>query len=143
MRTVTAHGRARHSVDATGVPASVAATSGLPPVLMPVFRRSLAILAAAILALLPALSASASTADDLEAAKQRVASARSAANDARAAAHDAEVKVQETEDHIAEVEQTISDLKTRAAALHDIVRKRALYAYTHAGNDIDVVVGTD
>ena len=110
---------------------------------MPVLRRSLTLVAAAILALLPVLSASASTADDLEAAKQRVAAARSAANDARAAAHDAEVKVQETEDHIAEVEQTISDLKTRAAALHEIARKRALYAYTHAGNDIDVVVDTD
>jgi murein DD-endopeptidase MepM/ murein hydrolase activator NlpD len=111
--------------------------------LMPALRRSLTIVVAVIVALLPVLSASASTADDLDAAKQRLAAARTAANDARSAAHDAEVKVQETEDHIAQVEQTISDLKARAATLHDIVRKRALYAYTHAGNDIDVVVGTD
>jgi murein DD-endopeptidase MepM/ murein hydrolase activator NlpD len=110
---------------------------------MPVFRRSLTIVVAALMALLPVLSASASTADDLEAAKQHLADARAAANNARAVAHDAEVKVQETEDHIAEVQQTISDLKVRAAALHDVVRKRALYAYTHAGNDVDSVIGTD
>ena len=110
---------------------------------MPVFRRSLAILAAAILALLPVLSASASTADDLDAAKQQLAAARSAATDARTAAYNAEVQVQQTEDHINDVEQTISDLKAQAASLHDIVRKRALYAYTHAGSDIDVIVSTD
>ena len=110
---------------------------------MPALRRSLVVAAAVILALLPVFSASASTADDLEAAKQRLATARTAANDARAASHDAEVQLQETEDHIAEVGQTISDLKQKAAALHDVVRKRALYAYTHAGNDIDVAVGTD
>ena len=88
-------------------------------------------------------SASAATADELEAAKQHLTSARAAASDARAAAHDAEEKVQATADHIAEVEQTITDLKERAASLHEIVRKRALYAYTHAGNDIDVVIGAD
>ncbi|MEX1009142.1 MAG: M23 family metallopeptidase [Acidimicrobiia bacterium] len=110
---------------------------------MPVFRRSLTLVVAATLALLPAFSAAASTADDLDAAKQRLAGARSAANDARAAAHNAEVKLEETESHIADLELVISDLKARAAALHDIVVKRAQYAYTHAGNDIDVVVGTD
>ena len=31
----------------------------------------------------------------------------------------------------------------RADELHDIVRKRALYAYTHAGNEVDSVIGTD
>lgn len=110
---------------------------------MPVLRRSLTIVVAAILALLPVLSASASTADDLDAAKQHLADAHTAANDARAASHDAEVKLQVTEDHITQVQATVSDLKARAASLHDIVKKRALYAYTHAGNDIDVVVGTD
>lgn len=110
---------------------------------MPVFRRSLTLVVAATLALLPAFSASASTADDLEAAKQQLTAARDAANAARQASYEAEVKLQETEDHIADLELTISDLKARAAALHDIVVKRAQYAYTHAGNDIDVVVGTD
>ena len=33
--------------------------------------------------------------------------------------------------------------RSAPASLHEIVRKRALYAYTHAGNDIDVVIGAD
>ena len=110
---------------------------------MPASRRSLTIVVAAVMAILPVLSASASTADDLEAAKQHLADARTAASDARAASHKAEVELQETEDHIEQIAQSISDLKLRADALHGIVRKRALYAYTHAGNEIDVVVGTD
>ena len=110
---------------------------------MPVFRRSLTLLVAATLALLPAFSASASTADDLNAAKVRLADARVAANKASAAAYNAEVKLGETEDHIAQLEATISDMRARAAALHDVVVKRAQYAYRHAGNDIDVVVVTD
>jgi murein DD-endopeptidase MepM/ murein hydrolase activator NlpD len=110
---------------------------------MPVFRRSLTLVVAATLALLPAFSASASTADDLAAAKQRLADARVAANDARAVAHDAEVRLEETQDHITELEAAISDLKAQAAGLHDTVVKRAQYAYRHAGNDIDVVIGTD
>jgi murein DD-endopeptidase MepM/ murein hydrolase activator NlpD len=110
---------------------------------MPALRRSLTFIVAALMALLPVLSASASTADDLEAAKQHLADARTAANDARTAAHEAEVKLLETEDHIAQLQQTISDLKVRADALRGIVRKRALYAYTHAGNEVDSVIGTD
>jgi murein DD-endopeptidase MepM/ murein hydrolase activator NlpD len=110
---------------------------------MPASRRSLTLVVAAALALLPAFSAAASTADDLATAKQRLADARVAANDARAVAYAAEVKLQETQDHIAELEVTISDLKARATSLHDTVVKRAQYAYRHAGNDIDVVVGTD
>ena len=111
---------------------------------MPALRRSLTVVVAALMALLPVLSASASTADDLDAAKQHLADARAAASDARAAAHDAEVKLQETEDHIAEVEQTHQRSQgARRPRCTTIVRKRALYAYTHAGNDIDVVIGTD
>jgi murein DD-endopeptidase MepM/ murein hydrolase activator NlpD len=109
---------------------------------MPVLRRSLTLVIAASVALLPALSASASTADDLATAKQQLATARAAANAARAALHDAEVELEQTQEHIAQLEATISDLKARAAALHDTVVKRAQYAYRHAGNDIDSVVGT-
>jgi murein DD-endopeptidase MepM/ murein hydrolase activator NlpD len=110
---------------------------------MPAFRRPLTLLFAAVLALLPAVTASASTADDLEAAKQRLAEARTAANEARAVAYQAEVDLEQTQDRIGEIEQTITDLKARAAELHDVVRKRALYAYTHASNNIDTVIGSE
>src|SRR5205823_953113 len=110
---------------------------------MRALRRSLTVLVAVVAVVVPALSASASTADDLEAAKQRLSGARAAANEARALEHDAEVRLDQTQGHIADLEQAITGLKSQAAALHDIVRKRALYAYTHAGNDLDVVIGTE
>jgi murein DD-endopeptidase MepM/ murein hydrolase activator NlpD len=110
---------------------------------MPALRRPLTLLFTAVLVLVPALAASASTADDLAAAQQRLAEARAAANDARAASYQAEVALEQTQDHIAQLEQTISDLKTRAAGLHDVVRKRALYAYTHASNTIDAVISSE
>src|SRR6266496_1622666 len=110
---------------------------------MPAFRRSLTVLVAVVAVVVPALSASGSTADDLEAAKQRLSGARAAANEARALEYDAEVRLAQTQDRIADLEQAIADLKGQAAGLHDIVRRRALYAYTHAGNDIDLIIGTE
>jgi len=110
---------------------------------MPALRRPLTLLFACVLALLPALTASASTADDLEAAEQRLTEARTAANEARALAYQAEVDLEQTEDRIGEIEQTITGLKARAAELRDVVRKRALYAYTHASNNIDTVIGSE
>jgi murein DD-endopeptidase MepM/ murein hydrolase activator NlpD len=92
---------------------------------------------------LPLHTASASTSDDLDAAKAKLAETRAAANLARADAHDAEEKLAETQDTIADLEARVSDLKEHQAQLIEIVRKRAVYAYTHAGNDLDVVIGTD
>ena len=111
---------------------------------MPALRRSLVVAAAVILALLPVFSASASTADDLEAAKQRLATAphRGKRRESRVARRRG-ATCRRHRITSRRSSQTISDLKEKAAALHDIVRKRALYAYTHAGNDIDVAVGTD
>jgi murein DD-endopeptidase MepM/ murein hydrolase activator NlpD len=146
-RGATATGRRRTPRRGSDVEAlvagSVTPTPGRRLLLMPVLRRLLTIVVAATVALLPAFSASASTADDLEAAKQKLATVREAANQARADAHDAEVELQQTEDRIAELELIIADLRQRAEALKEIVRKRALYAYTHAGDDIDVVIGAD
>jgi murein DD-endopeptidase MepM/ murein hydrolase activator NlpD len=110
---------------------------------MPAPRRTLTLLFAAALALLPALSASASTADELEAAKQHLVEARAAANEARAAAYQAEVDLEQTQDRIAEIEQSITELKARASELHGVVRKRALYAYTHASNNVDALIGSE
>ncbi len=95
------------------------------------------------MATVPLHSAFASTADDLDVAKQKLAETRDAANKARADAHAAEEELHMTEDHIADLEARIADLKERQVELIEIVRKRAVYAYTHAGNDIDVVIGTD
>jgi len=107
------------------------------------FRRTLTVLIAAIVVSLPALPSTASTADDLETAKENLVAARAAANDARAMAYQAEVRLEETQARITQLEATIADLKHQAAALESIVRRRAVYAYTHAGDDIDTFVSTN
>jgi len=96
-----------------------------------------------VVALLPALwatASSASTADDLSAARQQLQAARDAANEAVAAFTQAENKLAETEQRIADLQSRIDDLKAKAAQLQDIVRQRARYAYTHSGQDLDVLV---
>ena len=101
---------------------------------------------AVTMALLPALSATnadASTVDDLEAARQRLTTARTAANESVAAFTAAQNKLAETERRIAELEVSIKDLKAKAAVLKDVVRQRAVYAYTHQGQDLDLVVDAD
>ena len=114
---------------------------------MPAFTRLLALFVAALVAVtvatVPLHSALAATSDDLNVAKQKLAETRDAANKARADADAAEEELLQTENHIADLEASIADLKERQAELIEIVRKRAVYAYTHAGNDIDVVIGTD
>jgi murein DD-endopeptidase MepM/ murein hydrolase activator NlpD len=106
-------------------------------------RRPLLVAAVTLVAMLAALPATAATADDLQVAKHRLAAARDAAVDARSATYDAEEKLHITEDRIADLEQSIDQLEQRAAELRAIVRERALYAYTHAGSNIDIVIGTD
>jgi murein DD-endopeptidase MepM/ murein hydrolase activator NlpD len=107
------------------------------------FRRLLLAALATLVAFLPVLPASAATEDDLQAAKQRLAAARDAAVDARTATYNAEEKLHVTEDRIADLEVSIQELERRAEELRVIVRERALYAYTHAGSDIDIVIGTE
>jgi murein DD-endopeptidase MepM/ murein hydrolase activator NlpD len=107
------------------------------------FRRLILAAVATLVALLPVLPASAATEDDLQGAKQRLAAARDAAVEARTATYNAEEKLHVTEDRIADLEVSIQELEQRAEELRVIVRERALYAYTHAGSDIDIVIGTD
>ncbi|HEX5587448.1 MAG TPA: peptidoglycan DD-metalloendopeptidase family protein [Acidimicrobiia bacterium] len=95
------------------------------------------------MALVPALWVSASfasTSDDLEAARAHLTEARDSANEAVAAFSAAENKLAETEQHIAALEASIDELKAKAAQLQSIVRQRAVYAYTHKGQDLDIVV---
>ncbi|MET0421815.1 MAG: peptidoglycan DD-metalloendopeptidase family protein [Acidimicrobiia bacterium] len=113
---------------------------------MPFSRRVLTAVIALAMALVPALWAStafASTADDLDAARAKLASARESANEAVASFTAAENKLAETENKIADLTASINDLKAKAASLKDIVRERARYAYTHQGEQLDLMVDAD
>ncbi len=111
---------------------------------MPVPRRVLTALVALLVALVPVLATTgswASTVDDLAAARQRLSDARASANEAVAAFTEAENKLAETEQRIVELQTSIDGLKAKGAELQHIVRQRAVYAYTHKGQDLDLVVG--
>jgi murein DD-endopeptidase MepM/ murein hydrolase activator NlpD len=110
---------------------------------MAAFRRLFAAFLAVAFAMLPAVRAGASTADDLDAARARLADARAAANAAAADFAAARDKLGATQNHIAQVQATIDADKSRAATLQSVVSARALYAYTHAGQNLEVVIGAD
>ncbi|MET0628124.1 MAG: peptidoglycan DD-metalloendopeptidase family protein [Acidimicrobiia bacterium] len=98
---------------------------------------------AMVMALVPALWASASfasTSDELDVARAHRDAARETANEAVAAFSAAENKLAETEQRIEELETSINELKAKAQELQGIVRQRAVYAYTHKGQDLDIVV---
>jgi murein DD-endopeptidase MepM/ murein hydrolase activator NlpD len=99
-----------------------------------VFRPRLTIgavlLATALLAQVTMTAATADTASDLDAARQRVATAQAAANAAAADMAGAEARYEELDATINELDATITQMQARAATLRDIVRQRALNAYT-------------
>ena len=106
-------------------------------------RRALTVVVVMTMALVPALWASAafaSTQDDLDAANARLAAAQNSANEAAAAFTQAESKLAETQAKIAALDASIQDTKAKAAQLQAIVRDRAVYAYTHTGEDLDAMV---
>lgn len=110
---------------------------------MPVSRRVLTTVVTLVLVLATTLSvtgATASTVEDLASARQRLATARNAANEAVAAFTEAENKLAETAQRIEELQASIDDLKAKASVLQDVVRQRAVYAYTHKGQNLDLVV---
>jgi murein DD-endopeptidase MepM/ murein hydrolase activator NlpD len=112
---------------------------------MAAFRRIPALVLTMALALVPALLvgvAGAATADDLAAAKSKLAEARASAQSAAAAFSDQEAKVAETQNRIDELRDAIEKQKARAAALKEIATERALYAYTHKGEDVGILVGS-
>src|SRR5262245_47952482 len=113
---------------------------------MAAFRRIPAVVLAMALFLLPTLStrgASASTQDDLNAARAKLADARVAAQGAAAAFVDAASKQAATTNRIEQLRGTIDQQKQRAAGLQSIAAERALYAYTHKGEKLDLLVSTD
>ena len=108
------------------------------------FRRIPALVLTMALVLVPALlsgAAGAATADDLAAAKAKLAEARASAQSAAAAFADQESKVAATQNHIDELRDAIEKQKARAAVLKEIATERALYAYTHKGEDVGILVG--
>ena len=104
-------------------------------------RRYFTVVLVAALTLVPSLTAHGSTKDDLDAARGRLAAARDEANAAAADFSAADHKLEETKDNIAIHEAAIEIAKAKAAQLHDVAAGRALYAYTHAGNNLDLVIG--
>jgi murein DD-endopeptidase MepM/ murein hydrolase activator NlpD len=112
---------------------------------MAAFRRIPALVLTMAILLVPALlagAAGAATADDLAAAKAKLADARASAQSAAAAFADQESKVAATQNHIDELKDAIEKQKARAAVLKDIATQRALYAYTHKGDEVDLLVGS-
>jgi murein DD-endopeptidase MepM/ murein hydrolase activator NlpD len=103
-------------------------------------RRLTLVLLAVALACVPALAAGATTNDDLEAARQKLADARQAANDTAALFSASDHKLEATREHIAQLEDTIAATKARADDLRAYARQRAVFAYTHPGNSLQELV---
>ncbi len=85
--------------------------------------------------------AGAATADDLDAARQKLSQARDAANETAAAFSASDHKLEETKAGIAKLQDSIAATKARAAELRGIARERAVFAYTHPGNSLEEIVG--
>jgi len=113
--------------------------------LMAFFRRSGVVLLATSLALLLVGGATAhgSTADDLDAARSKLAQARAAATAAAGDYAQAESKEATIDTKITGLETAIAAGKARAATLQGIARDRAVYAYTHSHQSLDLVVSSD
>jgi len=109
-------------------------------------RRTLAALLAALVltsgavSLLPVHGAGATTSDDLDAARQKLADARSAANETAAAFSTADHQLEETRESIANLKNSIATTRARAQDLRDFARQRAVYAYTHPGQSLEALV---
>jgi murein DD-endopeptidase MepM/ murein hydrolase activator NlpD len=105
-------------------------------------RRLLAVVLSLCFVFGAAVTAGASTQDDLDAARQKLSDARDSANTAAAEFSAADAKLAETQQHIQRLQATIAVGKAKAAELHDIARRRAVFAYTHVGaNELDTLVG--
>jgi murein DD-endopeptidase MepM/ murein hydrolase activator NlpD len=88
--------------------------------------------------LLPA--AGAATADDLDAARQKLADARAAANETAAQFSTADHQLEQTRDDIAKLEGSIAATKAKVQDLREYARERAVFAYTHPGTSFEALV---
>jgi murein DD-endopeptidase MepM/ murein hydrolase activator NlpD len=107
-------------------------------------RRALFVaICAALLASLAALQllpAGAATADDLDAARQKLATARAAANEAAGQFSTADHQLQRTREDIAKLQTSISATKSKIQELREYARARAVFAYTHPGTSFQALV---
>jgi murein DD-endopeptidase MepM/ murein hydrolase activator NlpD len=104
------------------------------------------VLVATVVAISLVLSggAQADTASDLAAARDRVAAAQAEANEAAGAVTRAQARYNELDAEIDRLETIIESSRQRAAVLEDVVRARALRAYTQRDtSDLDVMLSAD
>jgi murein DD-endopeptidase MepM/ murein hydrolase activator NlpD len=88
--------------------------------------------------------ASADTASDLAAARERVAQAQQAANAASAELVDAEGRFEDLQGRVQDLEAVIVAMQARAAQLTDFVRQRAVAAYVRGGQaNFDMVFSAE
>jgi murein DD-endopeptidase MepM/ murein hydrolase activator NlpD len=90
--------------------------------------------------LIPARTAGAATSDDLDAARQKLAEARDAANETAAKFSESDHLLEQTRDQIAHLKDSIAATKARAQGLRGYMKQRALYAYTHPGTSLEALV---
>lgn len=109
-------------------------------------RRALsAVLAVLVLAslavatLVPA-GAGAATADDLDAARQKLTDARNAANETAAQFSTADHQLEQTREDIAKLQASIAATKAKVQDLREFARQRAVFAYTHPGTSFQALV---
>jgi len=100
-------------------------------------RARITVVAATVLlvsALLGAPAANADTASDLKAARDALAEAEGTANAAAAELSAAENRYESLGARITESEANLDQAQRRAEELKEVVRHRAVFAYTHAGS---------
>jgi len=87
----------------------------------------------------PALSAGATTEDDLAAARQQLDAARKQGDELAAAFTTADHKLEATQADIAKLKDSIAATKAHADDLRAIARERAVFAYTHPSNQLEEI----
>ena len=97
----------------------------------------------AVVSAVSAPGAGAATADDLEAARQKLADARGAANETAAQFSAADHQLEQTRDDIAKLRDSIAANKTKVQELREYARQRAVFAYTHPGTSLETLLDAD
>ncbi len=108
---------------------------------MTVLRRRYAVAAAFVLALAVVASSTMAGADELSDARAKLAAARAAATQAASELNVAQNKLADLDNTISDLEARVAQQKQRASELQDIARRRAVYAYKNASDQLDIVVG--
>jgi murein DD-endopeptidase MepM/ murein hydrolase activator NlpD len=100
---------------------------------------ALAFASLSLATLLPT-GAGAATADDLEAARQKLTEARAAANETAAQFSAADHQLEQTREDIAKLQDSIATTKAKVQELREYTRERAVFAYTHPSTSLEALV---